>query len=121
MNVLRQIEKGVEEAEFILEHDVENAKKYKNSYREDVEILIQANDTFLENAAKEYKVWAETCEQVYEIPQTGIFITLKRDFLMMITNYYLNKYTYQMEESGRLGKRLEAIKRSFDGFIYLTA
>ena len=45
MNVIKEIEKGIKRCQEILTYDLENAKKYKVQYREEVGVLISANES----------------------------------------------------------------------------
>ena len=120
MNVIKEIEMGIKRCQNILTYDLENAKKFKVQYREEVGVLISANEKFIDEKVKELEVWCETSETVWNLPQDGIFIRIKRKILMAITNHYINNISGEMARAGIAREKLDEIRSRFDGFIYLT-
>ena len=121
MNVLREVEKGVAKCNDLLENDIENAKMYKVHYREEVDILIMANQKFMDSKVKELETWCEASESVYKIPEDNWFIKIKRKVLMRIVNMHIDKIEDELVRSGLARDDLKKIKNRFDGFIYLTS
>lgn len=120
MNVIKEIEKGIKRCQEILTYDLENAKKYKVQYREEVGVLISANEKFIDEKSKELEAWCEASENVWSLPQEGIFLRIKRKVLMAVTNHYISNISGEMARAGIAREKLDEIKSRFDGFIYLT-
>ena len=119
MNVLKEIQKGTMRCKYILENDIENAKKYKVHYREEVDILIAANTKFMDQRVKELEQWCEASAIAWNIPQKGIH-GVRRKILMGIANNYIDKISKDIFACAALKEELDTIRSRFDGFIYLT-
>ena len=121
MNVLREVEKGVKRCNNLLNNDVENAKRYKMHYREDVDILIEANEKYMKSKVKELENWCEASAAAYSLPQDNWFTRLKRNAIMAIANKKIDKIELEICRSGIARDDLKKIKSRFDGFIYLSS
>ena len=121
MDVIKEIENGINNCNWLLNNDIANAKEHKMYYSDEVDVLIKANEKFLNAKTKELEAWCEASAAAWEIPQKGVFRILKRKILMSIANNHIDKISRDMFRSGRAREELEKIKSRFDGFIYLTS
>ena len=120
MNVMREIENGINACNELLAYDIENAKAHKIHYREEIDVLITANEKFLDAKTKELEAWCDASVTAWNIPQNHFFLRIKRKFLMWIANNHIDKISGEMFRSGKAREELQKIKSRFDGFIYLT-
>lgn len=121
MDVIKEIEEGINKCNYLLTNDITYAKQHKIFYSEEVDVLIEANNKFLDMKSKELEAWCEASAVAWEIPQNNSFIRLKRRILMWIANNYINKISRDMARSGKAQEELEKIRSRFDGFLYLTS
>ena len=119
MNIIREIERGVNNCKFLLEHDIANAKEHKQYYSGEVDVLIEANQKFLDMKTKELAAWCDASVIAWNIPQDNFIIRIKRRILMNIANNHIEKISNEMFRSGKAGEELEKIRSRFDGFLFL--
>ena len=91
MNVIKEIENGINNCNYLLENDIANAKEHKLYYSDEVDTLIKANEKFMNVKAKELEEWCNASEIVWNMPQSNIILRIKRKILMSIANNYINK------------------------------
>lgn len=120
MNVIKEIEKGIKNCNWILKNDIANAKEHKEYYSDEVDILIKANEKFLTMKAIELQTWCEVSTLAWNLKQTGLK-KLKRKFLMWLACEYIDRIERDMLRAGKAKEELEKIRSRFDGFLYLTS
>ena len=119
MNIIREIEKGINNCNFLLEHDIANAKEHKQYYSVEVDVLIEANKKFLDMKSKELAEWCKASAAAWSIPQDNFIIRIKRRILMNIANNHIDKISNEMFRSGKAEEELKKIRSRFDGFLFL--
>ena len=115
---MRKVEKAVKEYEKLLLQDPQNAKRYKEEYLKDVEILIAVVETYIENTEKVFQIWCDTSVRVWEEPTNNVFQRIKRAIGMSISNHYLKFLSKQMAKADKFQKPLGLIKERFEQFQY---
>ena len=120
MNVLKEIEKGIKNCEVILENNLPNAKEYKKEYRDEIEVMIQTNEAYIDFKTVELQNWCDASATVWDISQDNILMRIKISILMSIANHHISKISGEMARAGQARDHLEKLKQRFDGFIYLT-
>ena len=91
MDMMREVEKGIDVCEYVLNNDIQNAKTYKDRYRKDVEILINFNEAYMKDKTKELMLLISAKEQLEEIPKDNLFIMLKTKIYLGIIQRRINK------------------------------
>ena len=120
MNVIKEIERGINNCNYLLEKDIANAKEHKLYYSDEVDVLIKANKKFMDVKSRELEEWCNASVIAWNIPQNNIILRIKRKILIAVANNYISKISYEMSRSGKAQEELEKIRSRFDGFLYLT-
>lgn len=118
MKILREVEKAVEEYGRLLQNDQENAKEYCKEYIDDIEILINVIEVYINETSNKFQVWCDTSVRIFESSKSNTFLKLKRSIEMKIINHYLNKGSYQLSKAGILQSKLEKIEERFIQYKY---
>ncbi len=118
MMELRKVKKAVEKYETLLVKDQENAKRYKNEYAKDIEILLAVVETYLNDAAKELQIWCNTMANVFQEPTNNFWQRTKRAIDMAVVNHYFNGLSKRMFQAGNLQTRLKKIQQRFVQYQY---
>lgn len=120
MRELRKIQKAVKQYENLLLINQENARKYHKEYLDDIEILKEVTEVYINETSKIFQKWCDASVSVFEQPENNIFQKIKRRIEMAITNHYLNKLSYELSKVGILQRSLEKIKERFIQYKYFT-
>ncbi|MBP3255094.1 MAG: hypothetical protein J6M60_01185 [Clostridia bacterium] len=119
MNVIKEIEKGIKNCKWLLENDVANAKEHKAYYSDEVDVLIEANEKFLNMKTIELQTWCEVSVIAWDMKQKGIK-KFKRKILTWLASEYIDRIERDMLRAGKAREELKKIRSRFDGFLYLT-
>ena len=120
MKELRKIQKAVKQYENLLLENQENARMYHEQYLQEIEVLGEIINLYIEQTSKVFQEWCNISIQIFVLPENNIFQKIKRKINMNIVNYYLNKYSYELTEIGIMQRGLERIKQRFIQYKYLT-
>ncbi len=71
MNILRKFQKTIKRYEMLLQENQEEAKKGKNDFIKDVELIKKALNEYIDETAKELQIWCDTSVAVFEKKITG--------------------------------------------------
>ena len=119
MREMRKVEKAVIKYAMLLVQDPQNAKKYKDDYLKDVELLITVVETYIDQTAKDLQNWCDTSVKVWDLPTDNLFEKIRRAISMAISNHYLNILCEKMAKAGKFQEILALIKERFEQYKYL--
>ena len=120
MREIRKLEKAVKQYERLLIEDPNDAKENKEIYINDLKLVMDYMEDYIDDMSEKYQIWCDTSVDVFEAPTNNIFLRIKRAVDMYIVNYYLNKFSKMMSNAGILQTKLEKIKERFIQYQYLT-
>ena len=121
MNILRKIQKSIEEYQILLNTDTESAKKNSKEYLNDIICIEVLLEKFIEEATEELKKWCDISVSNFFNDSTNIFLKIKRQIDMAIINHYLYKISGELAIAGKCQARLNPIKERFIQFEYLIS
>ena len=115
MNILQCIEEGVIDVELLLENDMEKAKKYRLSYKQDVEIMLKCTERFMLDRMNEIEKLDGKVAKIENKRKKGWFqkISLKT------ISKHQDKLASDLVKANKLLTRIEKLKFLFDGYLNL--
>lgn len=121
MNILRKFQKTIKRYEMLLQENQEEAKKGKNDFIKDVELIKKALNKYIDETAKELQIWCDTSVAVFEKKDNRLYLKIKKKIDMAIVNHYLNKLSGYLSKAGLLQKRLLKIEQRFKQYQYFIS
>ena len=118
MSEIRKLEKAAREYEKLLMEKPKEAKKYHKECRKEINSLLRIIETYIDNEAKMFQLWADTSVAVFDEPEDNIFQSIKRKIDMAYVNYFLNKISYNLSKAGTIKRGLEKMEHRFMQFEY---
>ena len=118
MREIRKLEKTVDKYEKLLLEDQEEAKQNKEIYINDLKLLIDFMEKYIEDISDKFQIWCDACVNVFDQSTNNIFLRIKRAIDMKIVNHYLNKFSKMMSKAGILQSRLKKIQKRFEQYKY---
>ena len=88
MNIIKEIENGINRCNWLLDNDIANAKEHKTYYSDEVDVLIKANEKFLTHKAIELQTWCEVSAIAWDMKQKG-----RKRFNQQLLPHFLIKDT----------------------------
>ena len=116
MGELRKLEKAVNKYEEMLLKNQEEAKRNKEIYINDVKMLVDFIEEYIEDISNKLQIWCDVSVSVFDQSTNNIFLKTKRAIDMKIVNHYLNKFSKMMSKAGLLQRRLEKIQKRFEQY-----
>lgn len=120
MGDLRKVEKAVKEYIVLLSENQENAKKYQEEYRLDVEGLIAFIERYIDDTAEDFQKWCDICVCVFVESDKTLFQRIKNKINTIIVNHMLNRLTDELHTAGIIQDELTEILKRFNQFKYYT-
>lgn len=120
MNELRKLEKKVNGFEVLLSKYPEEAKKNKDGYIQDLEVLIDFIDDYIKFLSEKLQEWYSVNISIFEVTTTNIFFDVSKKIDTIIVEHYLKKYSKEMLKAESLQKRLKVIEKRFMQFKYFS-
>ena len=120
MREIRKLEKAVKEYETLLIEDPIDAKENKEIYINDLKLVMDYMEDYIDDMSEKYQIWCDTSVDVFEAPTNNIFLRIKREVDMYIVNYYLDKFSKMMSTVGELQTRLKKVQERFIQYQYFT-
>ena len=94
----------------------EEAQQNKEIYINDVKMLVDFIEEYIEDISNKFQIWCDVSVSVFEQSTNNIFLKTKRAIDMEIVNHYLNKCSKMMLEAGNLKERLKKIQKRFEQY-----
>ena len=85
-----------------------------------IEMLQSDLKTYLDKTLDIFLIWCIESVEIFSSSSSNIFLKLKRSINMAISNYYLNKYSYDILVISILQKNLNIISKRLEQIKYFT-
>lgn len=121
MIILRKFQKVIEKYEILLQRYQEEAKKGKNDFIKDVELIKEALNEYIDETTKEFQIWCDTSVAIFEEKDNKLYLKIKKKIDMAIVNHHLNRLSNYLSKAGLLQKRLLKIEQRFIQYQYFIS